>query len=279
MGVKKGTKRGPYNKRRRSEKSHYKLTLQCKIENCPHPVFKQEHCWKHQDKIIFKNEVYCNICSCMIQQKNKSTMKNVCKDCIQFEGQKCKHCDNITTDFETGLCIQHKPSERCFEYDCTNQVLKGKMYCSKHNPENKCRHIIEEHVCGLPKSNTTKFCKKHGGINPRRCYDNDVSFCEFIVEPAQCGQKVPFIKKKDRHRVVHLDKCLEHGGGLMCDVCFVKLACFDESGCCEDHGGVKCTSCGGPMLNYSKFNICKNCNYQRRLEYDAKRRRIETITE
>lgn len=261
-GVKRGTKRGPYNTNKDPNKKYKKTYYinDCKVPECTHVAFRFGYCYHHIENADLPNYV-CTYCNNEYDYKKRSTLKGICKDCFKYMGQKCKECNATTIDFESGLCKKHLPQNKCSVPGCAIKATFGKFperYCHRHTTENKCKHIIEPMPCGRLKALSSEFCQQHGGKRFRK--DRlQLSYCNYMLPARVCGKKIHRIRCYDLPRVEHKDKCIEHGGGLRCDVCKVKLACYDRSGCCEDHGGAKCTVCGGPVYVWNHNDMCKNC--------------------
>lgn len=304
-GVKQGSTRGPYKKLKYDDngdvipkykwktKEKQKCYLDCVVPNCKHPRYRYDHCWKHQkdmpDKFKLKvPEYHCELCNKKIESKNKSDYQTFCRECYKMMGTQCvyENCKNYTLDFESELCKRHLPYYTCSVDGCTVRAKHGPMfdrYCPKHYKGNKCDHVIENEICGARTGGGNKFCAKHGGQRYYKKYTSDVmTTCQFIMPPRVCNKKIPFVKSKDKFRVLEPTKCREHGGGAMCDLCGKKPACFDQNGMCEDHGGTKCKKCNGPVFVFRiKFlDTCYICiEKEKKEKLNEKRKSAKNTTE
>lgn len=251
MGVKPGTKRGPYKKTDRPVRKKSRSYLPCPGLNddgtrCNNLTFRFGYCWTHQGLLPGWKQIptlYCDLCKEDIHKDKRSEVKSLCSSCILKMGQKCKNCNRGTLDFDTGLCKLHKNG--------TGGKVQKRNFCS---------HVVQV-KCNRLSSNRYMKCSRHGG---KDCKGKDVARCTTLIQK-HCREHVPLIKEVDLHRVPDTTKCFLHGGIPLCYIC-VKPACVGFEGMCEDHGGRVCPLCRGPVYKKHRDSLCHKCHHKAKLK-------------
>lgn len=292
------TKRGPYKKSKDDEfvqgpRKNKKVLTPCRGYNdrvrCDNLIFRHEYCGSHQHLLPIWKQLPCFfICDCCNEEigSNKSEIKTVCKTCARNVCVKCKVCGEGTINTESELCRKHVPNAICCIETCTQRAHHGTLplrYCSWHTPTKKCTHIGTTRVCKRAKTEGQERCCIHGGIKVTPNSVIDTEKCgKLVLLPNQpCKEKIKVFREDVIDRIIDTTKCSVHGGIVKCYVCD-KKACVGIRGTCEDHGGVVCTECDGPVYIKRSNGKCHNCKNESKVMkcklYNEKIRCIKNTT-
>lgn len=285
MGTRKGSRRGPYRKRKLDEngdpinrnKPKSRSLIPCEFKysdesQCHQLRYYKDYCYKHQDCLKdgrkqqkkIKQPRKCNYCDNMVE--HNAEYDYMCTPCNNTTYKKT--CDNELCDLKCKLgkdyCKNHDPMNICSIGNCKNKASRGKLpnrICLSHDTSNICTHV-EMSTCKNKVMYAESHCESHGGKHLAKSRIDPNGVCDEILS-IPCKRRIPFFRRNRIFNIIDKTKCIIHGGTEVCLHCS-KPACIGSLRRCEDHEGTKCAleSCENPVYIRTKNGFCHQCNYE-----------------